>query len=433
MAIIYVDSNASGANDGTSWTDAYESVLNTNVVNAAAGSEIYWAYNSAETYTSGTLTFTNATAANPILIFTVDPADDSYRLPASAQLSAASSQDLTVGGNETWYFGPWLNAGDDFFLADVGTFMNMEDVKLEGTGGSSTVVFGPSNGKSEFKWKNVDLIFTNSGDGMSSAGVVNLEWNGGTVTHTGTPPTSFFNGSGAQEQHIKIMNVDLSDMAVTNIFDLSGTANHNTCSFERGVISSSTGLYNSIGTPATTAYMFGTDDTTGNDTYREEYAYYWGDITVDDANYLNASDGVTSYSWKVVTNAVSKEGITEPIYTSYMPVFIDSTGSKTITVEILTDNVTLQNDDIWLELEFLGSSSSPIATIDISDRVADVLAAPADQATSTEVWTSPGVTTDLEQKLVATVTVNRIGVLRARVAIAKPSTTVWIDAKVTVS
>jgi hypothetical protein len=145
-----------------------------------------------------------------------------------------------------------------------------------------------------------------------------------------------------------------------------------------------------------------------------------------------ASDGTTSMAWKMITTADSKnyfQYLESPEITKWN----ETTGSPiTVTVEILTDNVTLKDDEIWLEVDYLGSSSYPIGSA-LNDRVASVLATPANQETSEAAWTTTGLSTPVKQKLSVTITPQMKGVIHAKVKLAKASTTVYVCPKIDIS
>ena len=182
--------------------------------------------------------------------------------------------------------------------------------------------------------------------------------------------------------------------------------------------------------------MSGCDDTTGNDLYRLEYVDYYGSIVHDDAIYRTAGakdpDG-NNISWKMVTTANAKE-FSEPLISTPIVKQIKTTGSKTFTVHVNWDSaIDLDNDEIWLEVEYL-EASADVDSAFANDGLADILATPAAQATSTEAWTgTSGFTNENKQKLDVTVTVNRVGPVICRVHLAKPSVTVYVDPKVEVA
>lgn len=181
--------------------------------------------------------------------------------------------------------------------------------------------------------------------------------------------------------------------------------------------------------------MSGCDDTTGNKLYRLEYVDYWGSTVHDDAIYRDsgASDGAANISWKMVSTANARE-FSEPTKSPPIVAWVDSIGSKTFTVHINRDNATdLDNDEIWLEIEYLEASADVDSAL-ADDRITNILATPAAQATSTEAWTgTSGFTNENKQRLDVTVTVNRVGPIVARVCLATPSVTVYVDPKVEIA
>mgnify|MGYP006275638975 CR=1 FL=1 len=146
-----------------------------------------------------------------------------------------------------------------------------------------------------------------------------------------------------------------------------------------------------------------------------------------------ATDGTTVLSWKLVTNANANEYVA-PLITDDMAVWIDNVGSsKTVTVDILHDSLTnLTDADIWLEIDYLGSTSYPIG-IPLSDKRATVLTTAADQTTSTASWITTGLTNPNKQKLEVTFLPQMKGFVYARVCLAKPSYTVYVDPKLVVA
>jgi hypothetical protein len=91
------------------------------------------------------------------------------------------------------------------------------------------------------------------------------------------------------------------------------------------------------------------------------------------------------------------------------------------------------NDDIWLEVEYLGSSGSPLGTI-VTTTKANLLTANAAIASDGSTWNGGGSGAGWSPfKLTATLSSPQPGMagyLHARVRAAKPSTTYYIDPKI---
>jgi hypothetical protein len=146
-----------------------------------------------------------------------------------------------------------------------------------------------------------------------------------------------------------------------------------------------------------------------------------------------ASDGTTPLSWKMTTNsdAAYPNGL---VISDETVSWNESTGaSKTVTVEILHDSATaLKDDEIWLEVQYLGTSGVPLGSF-IDDAKADVLATAADQTTSSATWTTTGMSNPNKQKLSVTFTPQEKGYILAVVKMAKASYTVYVCPKMEVT
>lgn len=84
-----------------------------------------------------------------------------------------------------------------------------------------------------------------------------------------------------------------------------------------------------------------------------------------------------------------------------------------------------------MELEYPANATDGLGAI-AKDKCA-ILGTPADQTASTETWATTGMTNPNKFKLSVTVTPGKAGPITARVYLAKPSTTVYIDPLITES
>ena len=135
-----------------------------------------------------------------------------------------------------------------------------------------------------------------------------------------------------------------------------------------------------------------------------------------------------------MATSANANAIVAPLVTPEIIIWnVDVGSSKTVTVEILHDSATnLTDGEIWLEVQHLGTSGFPLSSF-VSDAKSDVLATSADQATSSETWTTTGMTNPNTQKLSVTFTPQEKGYFQAKVYLAKASTTVYIDPKLVVT
>jgi hypothetical protein len=127
-----------------------------------------------------------------------------------------------------------------------------------------------------------------------------------------------------------------------------------------------------------------------------------------------------------------------PLYSPWFSVQLTSTGSKTVSVKIAhTLAAVLKDNDAWLEVEYYGDSATPISNSSVTAPIisatgcVDTLATGSDLTDTTEAWT--GITSEITHTLSKTITVAQQGFARVRVALAKASTTIYVDPQVTVS
>ena len=140
-----------------------------------------------------------------------------------------------------------------------------------------------------------------------------------------------------------------------------------------------------------------------------------------------ATDGTTPISWVITTGSMAY-----PLVVFDAPTMLawnETTGSPvTVTVHVLTDGVTLKDDDAWLEVVYLDDAGYPLGAL-VSDERPSQLAAAADQDASTATWTTTGITTPVKQKLSVTFTPREKGYVQARVRMARPSSVIYVCPK----
>lgn len=168
---------------------------------------------------------------------------------------------------------------------------------------------------------------------------------------------------------------------------------------------------------------------------------YLGTILAEDTLYRDsgASDGTTTgLSWKMTSNA-DVEYPTNVLYSPEFVIWNSTTGTaKTITVEIVHEsqgsgtNGVLKNDEIWLEVQYQGTSGKP-QTVSLTTEKADPLGSNADVATSSATWTGDAAGWDQQKLVTGSFTPTEIGYIHCRVCVAKPSITVYVDPKITIA
>ena len=412
MAIVYCNDDGSNTSPYDTMAKAATSFA-TAVSQAAAGDDIYVGHDHTETLSANTVYTFSGTAASPVRVFSVNTSTEAYQRATSVQINAGNSTyDLTLSGDYAIY-GMFFECGDDFNMVDGQERMYLEDCEIEMVRVSSANLFLGVNTGSVVHLKGCTINFTS---GSTSSNII--PWNGGitledcTVEWTGTQPDELFTASD-RFVNLHIKGGDYSSISST-LFNLSGDPNF-TILMERALLNSSVTLFNSTRPdyPGAWALVKECDDTTGNDVYRMELFEYYGDITSDDATYRSggASDGTTNISWKMVSTGSATDGnVNEYLKSPPIVLWNTATSSSTFTINCLWDSATnIQNDEIWMELEYFGSSANTQSSFS-SDGLANPLATAADQTTNSETWTiSPSMTNANEFQLNVTVTPGRVG------------------------
>lgn len=144
-----------------------------------------------------------------------------------------------------------------------------------------------------------------------------------------------------------------------------------------------------------------------------------------------ASDGVNGFSMKMVSNA-NCVLFYQSLISDEIVGWTSSTTSKTFTIEAILDSAAnLQNNGIYMQFLYPGESGDSMCAA-ISDRMAPN-GTPADKTSSSAAWTTTGMTNPNAFKMHVTVTPGQPGPIKARIFLAAPSTTVYIDPVITES
>ena len=141
-----------------------------------------------------------------------------------------------------------------------------------------------------------------------------------------------------------------------------------------------------------------------------------------------ASDGTTAIAWKIVTTADSEKEA--PYEALPISLWNDTTGSpKTLTLQgIWGGGAVPNNDDIWMEVEYLGTSGFPIVSKVSSGRATPLTAGSAIPAGS---GTWGGSTTKFAMSVTFTPAMK--GPVTVYVKAALPSSTFYVDPKPVIS
>jgi hypothetical protein len=441
MANVYVDSNAAGAATGVDWANAYLTLAAALTGSSAAGNDYWVAHNHAES-SAAAQTFTSAgTVASPCRIICVNSAGTVP--PVSADLRTTATVTTTLGNGMTftgftYVYGITFNCGSgansaQIVLGDASNFLYIFDscaLKKLGTV-SATNAFGMGRqagaGRCRLVLTNTPLTFGATGD-LINLKSIDLIWRNTASGIGGTVPTILFSGGNNVGGQALIEGVDLSATTGTLVDNFNSPRRFIFKDCKLGAAVTIQATQTNPGSAET--LVINSDSAATN--YRQEKYSHLGNQTVETAIIRSggAYDGANRVAWKIVTGANAKFYM--PFESMPMSFWNDSTASVTVTMYGVWGGAAVpNNDDIWFEVEYLGSALTPVGSFQ-SCAKADVLATNAALTADTaSVW--GGSTTKF--KMTNTFTPAMKGPFTVRVFAGAATSTFYIDPKpeVTVS
>ena len=441
MTAYYVRSGATGGGTGADWTNAYIT-LATAITSKAAGDVFYVSEDHAETSaTAITLNFPG-TAANPNFIYTVNHAGSVPPVAAdlvssvSSSITSSGSDNITINGS-AYVWGVQFKVGSSggqtltvgLNASSITSIMTFKKCKfwLSGNTSGSVVIFGhaATNIGTSFTLDDTSFKFANAGQSIAPK-MGRFIWINTAIPFdaTGVMPTTMLVSASDSAATVEIRGVDLSAVGtIVGAFDTASRILISDCKVGTGTL---------VTTPTDKGRAlvdFVRCDNAGTN-YKIVRTDYSGTLTVETTIVRTggASDGTTAISWKVVTTANSL--FTQPFECPPIVIWNDVTGSaKNAAIECIWGGGAVpNNDEIWIDLEYLGSSTAPTASF-VGDGKANPLAVAAAQTSSAASW--GGSTTKF--KLDVSFTAQQKGWIYARVKCAKPSSTFYVDPVITVT
>lgn len=448
MAVIYLRStDGNDADNGSTWALA-KATLAAAVTAAGAGGTVYVSQAHAETQASAMTIALPGTPGAPALVLCVnDGAEPPTALTSTATVSTTGGNALTIQGSANgtgagYIFGVTFSAGDSTNSASInvgGTnqlqcLMDTCKLVLGGSGSTSRITLNAATRSALLELRNTPMKFANAAQGIDTRD--NVLWSNtpSAIDASGQTPTVLFIMNNGSVINTTLRGVDLSALGSgKSLFTPNSTGAHGSIKLINCKLGASVSALSTAISYGAERYMIENSDSADTN-YRMEHYCYQGSIKSETVKVRTsgASDGTTLISWNMTSLAGAS--FVSPLESPMFAIWNDTAGSaKTVTVEILHDSLTALTDaDIWLEVEEMGTSGYPISSI-ISDRKADILAAAADQTASTAAWTTTGITNVKKQKLSVTFTPQKKGYFQARVMLAKPSYTVYVDPMMVVS
>ena len=444
MAVRYVRStDGSNADDGTTWALAKADLAGVSAIDTA-GDTIWVSDNHAETTNSPTFAGAGTNASPTRLLCGDDAAEPPTALATTATVTPGSGS-ITFNGSLYCYGITFITAQGMLLARSAGDHQTFENCPMHFTGANSQV--GPSgtaNVSTDVKFINCNLkpLSNTSSFGVSGK----FEIRGGAMVSGGSTNTNGYFARAGDRTHTDILidGFDFSAVGATMSLFITDTAGNikatiRNCkmpaSWSGSLVTGTIGVGQSF-------ELYNCDSADTN--YRLWCQYYEGDVKSETTIVMTggATDGTTPIALKMSTTA----NASYPSVTLRSPEIFkrnETTGSsKTVTVEFVHDtNVAagqgagtanaFRDDEVWLEVQYLGTSGAPLATL-ITDTIS-VVATPADQASSSVTWTTTGMTTPVKQALSVTFTPQEKGMIIGRVCVGKASKTIYINPDLIVS
>lgn len=414
-------SDGDDADDGSTWALANKTLVGS--LSDWGTSDIICISNEGHTETQTgamTLLATGDTAAIPVPIISVSDVDDTYVKATACQVSVTGSADMFLGSGTTYFAiaGVEFCSGDNISItgaADQSIGLEEVNFTLSSSGAKMFLTLVP---KSEIRyWKGGTIDFSHaSGGSLSTDDSGIIEFDG--VTFAGNAASGgLFRGTSGGPAHYRCLGCDLSAMSGEVLADVSTSGS---AAFRLELIGSllpATVTIHDSGFVSyqQRVYISGTDDATGNESFRQDLYTYNGDITTSTSvrhdTGLQFTEGSTRASLKFEPASHISEY--EPLCSWLVATeWINTTESKTFTTEIVENYTTaLTLAQVWQEIFYLGTSSSPDWSLDLGQSIGSTTSLAS--GTGCGNWTGEPATCR-SAKLETTITVNKAGLYSVR-------------------
>ncbi len=406
---IYVDSNASGADNGTSWINAYQTLAlcETGEAPYAVDQEIWLAHDHAES-TAGSLAFAfaNGTATQPVRLISVNSGTDNYEAGATITATVSTS-DITIGTGASTWLGVTFVTPDNFgFNATTTTHsfyectFNAADTPMELLQTyiciecyDCTIISADTS---------LPGIVLNRASG-------HLLIRGGSITMASAASASaMFLANAADSDNILVVeDCDLSGGGTTTanmvLTALNVASLNNTITFRRCKLPASYTTQTMVGGNVLQieSCSGGTDTVPflGVTEWQDQHGVVQSVTT--DVRTGGASDGDQLYAWEM--NPVANVSYYAPLESPPI-VYWAEAGAQTVTIHIAND-VDLDTDQCWITIEH-PSEATPAEPdhIVLTTKPAPLVTGNAITRDSGSTWSGAGTGTDGstgQQKLVS--------------------------------
>lgn len=426
MTTYYVDSNASGANNGTSWTDAYANI-STALAGSVTTNDIIWcAHNHSHNYnTTTTLTFPSG-----VEVYSVNSGTDAYQAGALEQSTSATNsangfQIDTQDSDDIAFFGLTLAGGNDlnFIAADANYFFNECTLILRRAALALPFLEVETTNPANLHFNNCSFQLGNAGQTIQNAG--RKYFNNCDLFVTGTVPNHIL----ANDDRNSFVSFKYCDLRFnTAVTEASGTGDPGShIEIEYCKLSSDTLI--ASGSSAETSQVRASHYGTADQVFKFAEQNSAGIVSEDTATYLNATyDGTTGFSVTLNCNATASTA--NPLRGKVVEIPAqDLSAGATVTVEF-TAASSLTDTTFWIEAIHNDVTDNCMGAV-VSTRASDILAAGTAHTTSTESWTAAKTFKQKDTVTIPTVTSLTNGTII--IYACSTGTDVWVDPAVVIT
>ena len=446
MADKYYYSAAAGAGTGADFANAYTTIAAA-IAGMAAGDTLYVAHDTANELIGSAQTYPfPGTMASPNKILCVTRADPPTTLNTMTNAIGSSGAFSTSVSGCFYAYGVTFVAGSGTATAvalRLGTTVNSNQVydtcqlKMLSTSNSTSCTIGIGAGnntvQNSIRLINTTLTFSAVSQKLLMAGG-DLYWTDTATPIAGTYPTTtlIVDGGSTRAGTVTFDGVDLSGFAaatkITPAFSMCVQTFMSNCKMATGVNTAGE-IFTAPSGLGSANYAINCSDGAGPILTMASLAQGTLDTTTSIYRSGGASDGTTPYGWTVTSTSAASR--INPFQSVEIARFSTSTSAMTATVEIATDNVTLTNNECWIEVHYPNSGTVP--SVAVVTTACGLMATPANIATSSVTWTGvPG--TPVKQKITTgSFTPAAAGDVRVILCYAKASGTVYVDPVVTLT
>jgi len=409
----YVGGLASGDNDGSSWANAWRTIAGA-IAATGAGDTIWASSAGSESAADIVLTSTGQRIISINAAGSTPPVEAD--MLAGATFLGADDVLFNTATAPLYMWGCTIQAGDDVASGgQLGVFLDTCTIIVTGSGDRLVCNQGLIHLH--------NCAWTPASGGFIMTGVGNFIMTGGSVGTVTNVQATF--GSLTGQSHYD--GVDIS-LASTLIY-VSGTAAPSQARFKGCLLKAGYAIRGGTSAMGKGQLIGLYGSHSSNVPYFIHELMAEGNIITETTIIKTggSSDGTTPISLKFETSATALEYYS-PLRND-LPIlfYIAETGNTTFSVDVLTDGVTLQDDEAWLEISGQGDTIKHTLADSLP---ATIMTTPSNIPTNADEWTTTGLSAPVKQTLSVTINIQQVGWVEAHICLAKPSITMYADLKV---